>query len=49
VSTPFSKCFGFSVNGYKVVVCSIVLFSVIWDSTEDYREKLRLNRNEAEF
>lgn len=32
-----------------LIVCSIVLFSVVWDSTEDYREKLRLNRNETEF
>ena len=32
-----------------LIVCSIVLFSVIWDSTEEYREKNKLNRNEMEF
>lgn len=29
-----------------VIVSAIVLFSVLWDSTEDFRQKLWLNRQE---
>ena len=34
---------------FFVIVSSLVLFSVVWDSTEEFRRKVRLNHEEFDL
>lgn len=34
---------------FFVIVSALALFSVVWDNTEEFRRKLRLNRWESDL